>query len=176
MTRYPLLDTISDPAQVRELERKQLPQLADELRSLPGGIGVQDRRAPFVEPRYGRTHGRPAPRIRYPARPPGVGRRPPDLRAQGAHRSARRHGPAAHARRRLGLPEAQRERSTTLSASVIRRPRSRPRSAWRWPPRSRASRASRGDHRRWRDVRRPGLRGAEQCRRRRRRHARHPQR
>lgn len=33
MTRYPLLDTISDPAQVRKLERKQLPQLADELRS-----------------------------------------------------------------------------------------------------------------------------------------------
>ncbi len=33
MTRYPLLDTICDPAQVRKLERKQLPQLADELRS-----------------------------------------------------------------------------------------------------------------------------------------------
>ena len=33
MTPYPLLDTISPPAQLRELERKQLPQLADELRS-----------------------------------------------------------------------------------------------------------------------------------------------
>ena len=33
MTRYPLLDTICDPAQVRKLERKQLPQLANELRS-----------------------------------------------------------------------------------------------------------------------------------------------
>jgi 1-deoxy-D-xylulose-5-phosphate synthase len=33
MTSYPLLDTISTPAQLRELERKQLPQLADELRS-----------------------------------------------------------------------------------------------------------------------------------------------
>ncbi|HPT50207.1 MAG TPA: 1-deoxy-D-xylulose-5-phosphate synthase [Accumulibacter sp.] len=33
MTRYPLLDTISDPAQVRRLDRRQLPQLADELRS-----------------------------------------------------------------------------------------------------------------------------------------------
>jgi 1-deoxy-D-xylulose-5-phosphate synthase len=33
MTRYPLLDTISDPAQVRALDRRQLPQLADELRA-----------------------------------------------------------------------------------------------------------------------------------------------
>ncbi|WP_287462024.1 1-deoxy-D-xylulose-5-phosphate synthase N-terminal domain-containing protein, partial [Accumulibacter sp.] len=30
--RYPLLDTISDPAQLRKLDRRQLPQLADELR------------------------------------------------------------------------------------------------------------------------------------------------
>ncbi|MFZ2855655.1 MAG: 1-deoxy-D-xylulose-5-phosphate synthase [Rhodocyclaceae bacterium] len=33
MTLYPLLDTISDPADLRKLERRQLPQLADELRS-----------------------------------------------------------------------------------------------------------------------------------------------
>jgi len=33
MTLYPLLDTISEPAELRKLERKQLPQLADELRS-----------------------------------------------------------------------------------------------------------------------------------------------
>jgi 1-deoxy-D-xylulose-5-phosphate synthase len=33
MTSYPLLDTINCPAQLRELERKQLPQLAEELRS-----------------------------------------------------------------------------------------------------------------------------------------------
>ncbi len=33
MTSYPLLDTISNPAQLRELERKQLPQLAEELRN-----------------------------------------------------------------------------------------------------------------------------------------------
>ena len=33
MSRYPLLDTISDPAQVRKLDRRQLPQLADELRA-----------------------------------------------------------------------------------------------------------------------------------------------
>ena len=32
MTPYPLLDTINDPAQLRELDRKQLPQLAEELR------------------------------------------------------------------------------------------------------------------------------------------------
>ncbi len=32
MTSYPLLDTISNPAQLRELDRKQLPQVAEELR------------------------------------------------------------------------------------------------------------------------------------------------
>ena len=29
---YPLLNTINSPADLRQLERKQLPQLADELR------------------------------------------------------------------------------------------------------------------------------------------------
>ena len=33
MTFYPLLDTINSPEQLRELDRKQLPQLAEELRS-----------------------------------------------------------------------------------------------------------------------------------------------
>ncbi|MCM8613099.1 1-deoxy-D-xylulose-5-phosphate synthase [Accumulibacter sp.] len=33
MMRYPLLDTISDPAQLRKLDRRHLPQLADELRT-----------------------------------------------------------------------------------------------------------------------------------------------
>lgn len=33
MSSYPLLDTLLLPAQLRELERKQLPQLADELRN-----------------------------------------------------------------------------------------------------------------------------------------------
>ncbi len=33
MTTYPLLDTLSEPAQLRALDRKQLPQLAEELRS-----------------------------------------------------------------------------------------------------------------------------------------------
>ena len=32
MSAYPLLDTINDPADLRKLERKQLPQLAQELR------------------------------------------------------------------------------------------------------------------------------------------------
>ncbi len=33
MTAFPLLDTITDPAALRQLERRQLPQLAEELRS-----------------------------------------------------------------------------------------------------------------------------------------------
>ena len=33
MTFYPLLDTISEPAQLRALDRKQLPQMAEELRA-----------------------------------------------------------------------------------------------------------------------------------------------
>ena len=32
MSAYPLLDTVSNPAELRQLERKQLPQLAQELR------------------------------------------------------------------------------------------------------------------------------------------------
>ena len=32
MTSYPLLDTISNPSQLRKLERKQLAPLAEELR------------------------------------------------------------------------------------------------------------------------------------------------
>ena len=32
MIAYPLLDTIQSPADLRRLERKQLPQLAEELR------------------------------------------------------------------------------------------------------------------------------------------------
>jgi 1-deoxy-D-xylulose-5-phosphate synthase len=33
MNRYPLLDTIRNPVQLRKLDRRQLPQLADELRA-----------------------------------------------------------------------------------------------------------------------------------------------
>ena len=33
MSRYPLLDTINSPLQLRKLDRRQLPQLADELRT-----------------------------------------------------------------------------------------------------------------------------------------------
>ena len=32
MSAYPLLDTVNSPAELRQLERKQLPQLAQELR------------------------------------------------------------------------------------------------------------------------------------------------
>ena len=32
MTAYPLLDTIQSPADLRRLDRKQLPQLAEDLR------------------------------------------------------------------------------------------------------------------------------------------------
>ena len=32
MSVYPLLDTVNSPAELRLLERKQLPQLAQELR------------------------------------------------------------------------------------------------------------------------------------------------
>ena len=33
MTAYPLLDTIQSPADLRRLDRKQLPQLAEDLRA-----------------------------------------------------------------------------------------------------------------------------------------------
>jgi hypothetical protein len=63
------------------------------------------------------------------------------------HRAWRRSRPAPRA-------------NTTPSASATRAPRSAPRSAWRSPPRPRRG-ARRGGHRRWRDDRRHGVRGAE---------------
>ena len=67
--------------------------------------------------------------------------------------------------------------STTPSASATRAPRSPPRSAWRSPPSATKDDAQgRRGHRRRRDDRRHGLRGAEQCRRARRRPAGDPER
>jgi 1-deoxy-D-xylulose-5-phosphate synthase len=62
-----------------------------------------------------------------------------------------------------GFPRAARA-STTPSASATRRPRSRPRSAWRGGAQG-ARTATRRHHRRRRDVGRHGLRGAQQRRR-----------
>ena len=87
---YDLLKTINDPADLRKLDRKQLPQLAEELRALRPRVGVQDRRAPLVEPRHGGADHRAALRVRHARRPHRLGRGPPDLRAQDPHRPARR--------------------------------------------------------------------------------------
>jgi hypothetical protein len=174
---YPLLDTVNSPAELRLLERKQLPQLAQELREFLIESVVEDRRPPVVEPRHGGTDHRPALRLRHAGGSAGVGRRPPDLRPQGAHRPARRHGQAAHAGRRLGFPAPRREplrhlRHGTFIDLHLRRPGH--------GASAHGTRASTkqvvADHRRWRNDRRHGLRGAEQRRRGGRQPARHPQR
>ncbi len=71
-------------------------------------VGVEDRRAPVVQPRHGGAHHRAALRLRHARGPHRLGRRPPDLPAQDPHRAARGDGAAAHARRHLGLSAARR--------------------------------------------------------------------
>ena len=176
MTSYPLLDTISTPAQLRELDRKQLPQLADELRdflveSVAKTGGHLSSNLGTVELTIALHYVFDTPNDKLVW----------DVGHQTyAHKvlsgPPRGNGQAAHARRRLGLSQARRER--------VRYFRRRPlvdvdlgrvgHGAGFQAPRRNAAHG--GDHRRRRDVGRSSLRGDEQCRRRRRQHARRAQR
>ena len=80
-----------------------------------------DRRPPVVEPRHRRADDRAALRVRHAARPPRVGRRPPDLRAQDPDRPPRRDGHACAWRAASPAFRGARKASTTPSAPRIRR-------------------------------------------------------
>ena len=110
------------------------PAAGDRAAQLPAAQHRADRRPPVVEPRHGRADGRAAPCLQHAARPAGLGRGPPDLSAQDPDRPARPHGHAAPARwhQRLSASRGKRVRHFRHRAFVA--PRSRPRSAWRWPP------------------------------------------
>ena len=171
-----LLSTIQSPADLKRLRRDQLPQLAQEIRdrliecvSMTGGhIGA--------EPRRGRADHRAALRVRLAQRQDRLGRRPPGLRLEAAHRPQRSVPDAAAEGRHLRLPQAHRERARP----VRRRPRrhrhvggARHGHGARSQGRGPQGRRRRG--RRRADLR-PLLRGDEQRRPLRPRHHRHPQR
>jgi hypothetical protein len=89
-----LLDSIATPADVRRLSRPELKQLAAELRE-------------FVVQSVSQTGGHLSSNLGTVELT--IGRRPPDLCAQGADRPPRGHGDAAPARRHLGLSAPRRE-------------------------------------------------------------------
>ena len=143
------------------LDEAQLAQLADEIRDRTRDHGLEDGRPPRAQPRRRRAHARHPSRARLPARPHHLRRRAPVLRAQAAHRAAATLLDAAPVRRRVRLPEAQREPVRRL------RHRARVRLAL---GRARACAGARGAgrrrdgrrrHRRRLDDRRHGVRGAQ---------------
>jgi len=98
MKRYALLDSISDPAQVRQLERRQLPLLAEELRAfllesvartgghLSSNLGTVELTI-ALHYVFETPHDRLVWDVGHQ-----MGRRPPDVRAQDTDRPSRRHG------------------------------------------------------------------------------------
>ena len=98
-----LLETIASPADLRALPKADLRAARARAARVPAAIGLADRRAPVVEPRHGRAHDRAALRVRHAARPAGVGRRSPDLRAQDPDRPPCRDVEAAAVGRSLGV-------------------------------------------------------------------------
>ena len=130
-----LLESINSPADLRRLSRAELQarwptscasSCCRASRKTGGHLSSQ--------PRHGGADDRAALRVRHAARPPRVGRGPPDLSAQDPHRPARPHGARCASSAASAAFRAATRASTTPSAPRIRRPRSRPRSAWRWRP------------------------------------------
>ncbi len=161
-----VLETVGGPADLKKLTDQQLDRSRRGDPRRAGRDGVPDRRPPGPEPGHGRDHPGDAPGVRLAAGPAGLRHRPPDVRAQAAHRPGAevRHAPSAG--RPVRLPEPgrvrarhRREQSRLDLAVVRRRPGQGVPVARRGPARGRADRRRRPD-------RRDGLGGAEQHRRR----------
>jgi hypothetical protein len=133
-----LLDSIDSPAALRRLDRELLPQLARELRSFVLHLGRADRRAPVVESRHDRAHGRAPLHVRHAARRIvwDVGHQTYAHKILTGRRGEMGRLRMAGGRRAF---RAGRRANTTRSGPRIRRRRSRRRSAWR-SPRSAAAR------------------------------------
>ena len=100
---------------------------------LPGRVGVADRRPSVVQPRHGGADHRAALRVRY-ARGPlvwDVGHQTYAHKILTGRREAHEHGCACAAAFPASRGAAR--APTTPSAPATPAPRSRPRSAWRWP-------------------------------------------
>ncbi len=164
MTRYPLLDTISDPAQLRRLDRRHLPQLADELRaflveSVARTGGHLSSNLGTVELTIALHHvfDTPHDRLVWDVGHQTYAHKVLTGRRAGMARLRMHGGVSVRCRPLLDL-DFGRARHGSGSQDQGR------------------DAQGGGDHRRRSDVGRPGFRGAQQRRRCRCRHARHPQR
>ena len=129
-----LLSAIQGPADLKRLRRDQLPQLAQEIRDRLIECCLDDRWSHRCQPRRRRADHRAALRVRFAQGQDRLGRGPPGVRLEAAHR------PQRSCSRRCARPAASpasssaARASTTSSAPVTPAPPCRPRSAW--PPRA----------------------------------------
>jgi 1-deoxy-D-xylulose-5-phosphate synthase len=165
MTAYPLLETVDDPADIRTFDRKQLAQLATELRSfIVDSVAATGGHLSSNLGTVELTIALPL-RLQHADRSRGLGRGPPDLRPQDPHRPARGHEPPApEGRHRRASPRREESpydtfgtahSSTSISAALGM--------AGGREGAGRRAHVVAGD-RRWAHDGRHGLRGAQQRR------------